>query len=82
MLLHRKFADDFHKLGKPLHVLVNNAGVHLKVCLCVGGGGGGGANTVPTQSDGVSRSDKVTEALCHRHVPTNLWCMLSLVMLM
>jgi hypothetical protein len=28
----RKFVDDFHKLGLPgLHVLVNNAGVHLKV---------------------------------------------------
>lgn len=31
LLLHRKFVDDFHKLGLPLHVLVNNAGVHLKV---------------------------------------------------
>lgn len=29
----RKFADDFHKLGLPLHVLVNNAGEHLKVGL-------------------------------------------------
>jgi NAD(P)-dependent dehydrogenase (short-subunit alcohol dehydrogenase family) len=28
----RKFVDDFHQLGLPgLHVLVNNAGVHLKV---------------------------------------------------
>jgi hypothetical protein len=25
--------DDFHALGLPLHVLVNNAGVHLKVCV-------------------------------------------------
>jgi hypothetical protein len=28
---HRKFVDDFHALGLPLHVLVNNAGEHLKV---------------------------------------------------
>jgi hypothetical protein len=29
----RQFADDFHKLGRPLHVLVNNGGIHLKVRL-------------------------------------------------
>lgn len=27
----RRFADEFHALGLPLNVLVNNAGVHLKV---------------------------------------------------
>lgn len=26
----RRFADEFHQLGLPLNVLVNNAGVHLK----------------------------------------------------
>lgn len=27
----RRFAVEFHQLGLPLNVLVNNAGVHLKV---------------------------------------------------
>jgi len=40
VLVCRKFADDFHKMGLPLHVLVNNAGVHLKVCGCAVGGCG------------------------------------------
>ena len=46
----RKFVDEFHQLGLPLHVLVNNAGEHLKV---MQGGEGASAGSVVTVVAGI-----------------------------